>query len=139
MKAQTPAEGILKTNDWGYSKMYKVVCQCGDTRHDITFDVEANDTDVCVTSYTVQYTDSWTQSVKERFDIDNYWLQEFDWTWKGWWNKLVSRLRMTKQIWWDGEVKFEATTIMSEQQALNYAETLKAAIEDVKTFKEANK
>ena len=139
MKAQAPAEGILKTNDWGYSKMYKVVCQCGDTRHDITLEVEASDTDVCVTSYTMQYTDSWTESAKKRYDINNPWLQEFDWVWKDLWNKIASRLRMTKKIWWDGEITFEATTVMSEQQALNYAETLKAAIEDVKTFKEANK
>ena len=82
MKAQLPAEGILKMNDWGNSKMYKVVCQCGDTRHDIVFDVEAEDTGVTVTTYTTQYTDSWTESVKKRYNIDNPWLQEFDWAWK---------------------------------------------------------
>ena len=42
---------------------------------------------------------------------------------------------MTKKIWWDGELKYESSTIMTEQQALNYAEALKSAIEDVKTFK----
>lgn len=135
MKAQLPAEGILKMNDWGNSKMYKVVCQCGDTRHDIVFDVEAEDTGVTVTTYTTQYTDSWTESVKKRYNIDNPWLQEFDWAWKDLWNKIATRLRMTKKIWWDGELKYESSTIMTEQQALNYAEALKSAIEDVKTFK----
>jgi hypothetical protein len=35
-----------------------------------------------------------------------------------------------------GYVEYEASIIMSEQQALNYAETLKSAIIDVKQFRE---
>jgi ABC-type uncharacterized transport system ATPase subunit len=48
MKAQTPAEGILKTNDWGDSRAYHVVCECGsaDCSHNLW--VEADDSGVAV-------------------------------------------------------------------------------------------
>jgi hypothetical protein len=35
-----------------------------------------------------------------------------------------------------GYVEYEANIIMTEQQALNYAETLKKAIKDVSAFKQ---
>ena len=34
-----------------------------------------------------------------------------------------------------GYIEYEASIIMSEQQALNYSETLRSAIKDVKEFK----
>ena len=33
MTPQIPAEGILKTNDWGDSKVYRIACECGDESH----------------------------------------------------------------------------------------------------------
>ena len=36
-----------------------------------------------------------------------------------------------------GYVEYEASVIMTEQQALNYAETLRSAINDVKEFRSA--
>jgi hypothetical protein len=38
-----------------------------------------------------------------------------------------------------GYVEYEASIIMTEQQALNYAETLKLAIKDVEVFRMNNK
>ena len=38
-----------------------------------------------------------------------------------------------------GYIKYKASIIMSEQQAVNYAETLKSAVKDVKTFKKPTK
>jgi hypothetical protein len=51
MKAQAPAEGILKTNDWGDSKTYQVICGCGDTAHNHNLWVEADETGIEVTLY----------------------------------------------------------------------------------------
>jgi hypothetical protein len=138
LKAELPAQGIMKTHDWGNSKMYKVSCSCGNPNDDIEFEVEADDIGVTVTSYTTQKTDFWKEHVEKRYDIDSIWLQEFDWFWKDLWNGLVTRLRLTKSVWWDGYVKYQSTTIMTEQQALNYAETLKSAITDVKKLKKEN-
>jgi hypothetical protein len=136
MKAQTPAEGIMRTNDFGRSKWYRVACSCGNEDDNIDFEVEADDTGVMVNTYNTQKTDYWTEAVERRYDIDNAWLQEFDWFWKDLVNSLATRLRLTWQIWRHGYIKYQGTMIMTEQQALNYAETLKSAILDVKMFRE---
>jgi len=135
MKAQTPAEGILKTNDYGDSKWYHVVCGCGQPDHSVTVEVEADECGINVNTYATVKTDYWTESVKKRYDIDSPYLQELDWAIKDIWNGLVNRLKLTYSIWITGYVKAETTVTMSEQQALNYAETLKSAIKDVEAFK----
>jgi hypothetical protein len=134
-QAQTPAEGIMKTNDFGDSKWYKVVCGCGQSDHDINFEVEADDTGVNVNTYVRVKTDYWTETVKKRYDIDSTWLQEWDWFWKELVNGFLTRLRLTWDVWVKGYIRCESTIAMTEQQALNYAETLKSAIQDVKDFK----
>jgi hypothetical protein len=110
MEPQTPAEGILKRNDWGDSILYNVPCSCcGDNCHHDVW-VEADDTGVTVTTHTRQKSKWWSLN---RFQII--------WT------------LLTK-----GYIEYEASIIMTEQQTLNYAETLKSAITDVKQFKEQN-
>lgn len=136
MKAEAPAEGILKSGEFGDSKFYKVACSCGNDDHAIDFEVEADETGVNVNTWITQHTDHWTDAVEKRYDIDNPWLQEFDWFWKDLWNGLVTRIVLTKNIWWDGYAKYQSTTVMTEQQALNYAETIKSAAKDVKTFRD---
>lgn len=135
MKAEKPAEGILKTGDYGNSKWYQVVCGCGQPDHSLTVEVEADDCGINVNTYVTVKTDYWTENVKKRYDIDNEWQQEFDWFWKDLWNGLVTRLKLTWTVWTKGYIKAETTIAMTEQQALNYAETLKSAIKDVKDFK----
>ena len=135
MKPEKPAEGILKTNDWGNSKWYHVVCGCGQPDHSLTVEVESDETGINVNTYATVKTDYWSESVKKRYDIDNPWQQEFDWFWKDLWNGFVARLKLTWAVWTKGYVQCETTIAMSEQQALNYAETLKSAIQDVKDFK----
>jgi len=110
MKAQTPAKGILKTNDWGDSMSYQVVCECGDANHDhnvwIVW-IEADDTGVTVVTYTQQKSKWWKLN-----------------RWQKIWTLLTQ-----------GYIEYEASIIMGEQTALNYAETLKLAIKNVKDFK----
>lgn len=135
MTSQTPAEGIMKTGEYGDSKVYKVVCGCGQPDHDVDFEVEAEDTGVNVNTYVTAKTDYWSEYVKKNYDIDNPYFQELDWTLKDFLNGFITRLKLTWTIWTKGYVKCETTITMSEQQALNYAETLKSAIKDVKLFK----
>jgi len=139
MKAQAPAEGIMMTGDYGNSKFYKVVCGCGQPDHDLDFEVEAEETGISVNTYVHAKTDYWSESVKKRYDIDTVWMQEWDWFWKDIWNGLVTRLKLTWTVWTKGYVKCETTVLMSEQQALNYAETIKSAINDVKAFNKASR
>lgn len=111
MEVERPAEGIMKTGDWGDSKVYKIACDCGcnDHIHDVW--VEADDTGVTVTTYTQQKSKWWTMN-----------------RWQTIW-RLVTR----------GYIEYEASIIMSKQQALNYAKTLESAIIDVETFRKQRK
>jgi len=137
--AQVPAEGILKSNDYGNSKWYQVVCGCGQPDHTLTVEVEAEETGVSVNTYATVKTDYWKETVAKRYDIDNPWLQEFDWTIKDIINGFFTRLKLTWAVWIKGYIRAETTTLMSKQQALNYAETLKSAIKDVEKFEQERK
>jgi hypothetical protein len=137
MKPEIPAEGIMKTGEFGDSKFYKVVCSCGQPDHDVNFEVEADETGVNVNTYVIAKSDYWGETFVRRFDIDSTWLQEWDWFWKDLINDVVRRVKLTWRIWTRGYVQTETTIAMTEQQALNYAETLKKAIQDVKDFKKS--
>jgi hypothetical protein len=139
LKSQEPAEGILKRNDWGDSKWYQVVCGCGQDYHDHTVEIEADETGINVNIYATAKTDYWTEFVEKRYDIDSPWLQEIDWFFKDLINGLWTRLRVTWELWTTGAVTVETTIAMTEQQALNYSETLKNAIQDVKNFQDERK
>jgi len=108
MKAQTPAEGVLKLNDWGESKWYLVTCDCLDPDCVHTVEVEADDYCVTVHVHTRATTTFWNK---------NRWSQI--------WQILVK-----------GYAEMETTVILKEQQAINYAETLTSAVNDVKIFKD---
>ena len=107
MKAQTPAEGILKKNDWGDAKMYHVVCDCGESDHEHNLWVEADETGISVNIYV---------TVKSP-----------------WWS--MNRFKQIWTVLTNGYLKHETTITMNEQAAFNYAETLKSAVKDVKEFK----
>lgn len=109
MKSQSPAEGILIQKDYGDAKVYQVVCECGDCDHSHNVWVEAEDHGVTVTIYTQQKTKWWQQN-----------------RWQIMWTLLTK-----------GYVERESVLIMSEQQALNYANVLSTAVTDVKSFRNA--
>jgi len=111
MTPQPVAEGVLLRKDYGDAKIYQIVCECGDCDHNHDVWVEAEDHGVTVTIYSQQKT-KWWQS--------NRW--QIIWT-------LLTR----------GYVERESTIIMSEQQALNYANVLQSAVKDVKEFQKQRK
>lgn len=125
------------TGDYGDSKFYKVVCSCDDPDHDIDFEVEAAETGVNINTYVTVKTDYWTETVAKRYDIDSEWLQQWDWFWKDLVNGFVTRTKLTWGVWTKGYVETQTTMAMTQQQALNYSETLKSAIQDVKNFKKS--
>ena len=107
MKAQAPAEGILKRNDWGNAKAYEVACNCYDSDHSHNVWVEANDHgEVDVVVYTTTTTPFWS----------------------------MNRFRQIWQLLSRGYIKSEVALNMTQQQALNYAETIKQSIKDIKNL-----
>jgi hypothetical protein len=135
MKAQKPAEGILINRDYGDAKNYTVTCECGDSDHSHHIWVESEDTGVTVHTHTEQTTDYWSQKLETRYDINNEIYQNIHWFFVGLFNDWYRRFKLVWQVLTKGHIKYQATIIMTEQQALNYAETLKSAVADVKEFK----
>lgn len=111
MTSQTPAEGILLHKDYGDAKVYTITCECCDSNCSHHVWVEADDTGVAVTTYTQQKTKWWEL---------NRW-------------QIIWRL-LTK-----GYIEYEASIIMSRQQATNYSEVLRKAIDDVTEFRKKRK
>lgn len=139
MKSQIPAEGILKRNDFGSSKFYQIVCGCGQEYHDHNVEIESDETGVNVNIYATAKTNYWSELFEKRYDIDSVYWQEIDWFVKDIINGLWTRLKVTWELWTTGAIRVETTISMSEQQTLNYAETLKTAIADVKSFRTERK
>ena len=110
MKYQIPAEGIMQTNDWGDSKVYRVMCTCGDANHEHNMWVEADDHEISVTIYTTVTSNWWSKT-----------------RWHAIWTLLTK-----------GYIDTESTVIMRKQQAFNYAHTLLSAIDDVEQFRKNN-
>lgn len=111
MKHQAPAEGILLHRDYGDAQQYTITCECCSTDCTHQVWVEADDTGISVTTYTQQKTKWWE-------------LNRFKIIWR-----LLTR----------GYVEYEASIIMTEQQALNYARVLELATVDVAAFRKQRK
>lgn len=107
MRSEKPAQGVLLVNDWGTSKMYKAVCECGNDDCTHTIDIEAEDTGVTVTIYTTTRTNFWSKT-----------------RWQHIW-KLLTK----------GYTDFETCIILKKQVALNYADMLKLAVKDVEELR----
>jgi hypothetical protein len=103
MKPQTPAQGILKLNDYGECIWYQVSCECTDPDHAHLVEVEADDIGVTVHIYANVTTP--------------------------WWSK--SRWKQIWQILTRGYAETEIVTILKPQQAINYANVLLTAVENV--------
>lgn len=130
---EKPAEGIMKTREFKDSMFFKVECQCGNPDDELNFEIEVDKdvNDIIVNTWIVQKSNWWDQTFPKRYDIDNPALQWFDWFWKDAINGIIRKARLTWTLWTKGYVKYESTTVMSKQQAFNYAETLKAAIAEL--------
>lgn len=112
MKIQKPAEGILMSRDYGDTKTYIVPCDCcgSDCVHNVWVSADGPGT-ISVTIY---------NKLKTK-----------------WWK--FNRFQLIWTLLTKGYIEYEADILMTEQQALNYAETLKSAIKDVEEFKKAKK
>lgn len=118
MVPQTPAEGIMKVNDWGSSKLYKIDCQCTHQDHSAYLEVTADDFGV--------HTDFWVNTTLPHCEGNIF-------------QRLVKRISLTAKIWTGQAVKYDSQILLSEQQAVNLAAVLRAAASEVVTFRELQK
>ena len=108
MEAQTPAEGVLKVGEYGTSKHYYIRCECGSDECAHQLEVEADEIELQVHVYVTAHSKWWE---KKR--------------WKQVWHLLTK-----------GYVEMQATAVLSEQTAINYANTLTNAVKDVKVLRD---
>lgn len=133
MEAQKPAKGILEQTggkDW---KMYRVPCSCGcDNQIDLM--VEVDDYNVSANFYAETKTPYWRRRF-ETSSVDDQWLvyvvKEFA-------NDWLNRFEIVWEALTKGYVKTEVTVMLSDQQCINFAETLKTAVEDLKKYRDPN-
>jgi hypothetical protein len=134
-KPQIPAQGIMLHRDWGPSKMYKIQCDCSDPTHELTMDVEADDSNVMLSFYVKLDSDWWTEQFKNRYDIDNDVAQKAHWKLFSFLNGLWTRCRLTWRLWVKGYLEHEQVIMLNEQQAINLSHAIGDAVLDVKAFR----
>jgi hypothetical protein len=130
---ETPAQGISKTAQVPGYESYQVPCICGNPDDTIEFIVDVDEGEITVSTYTLQRTPWWEDPFKryQSFNIDNELLFQINYYVRGFLNALAHRLKITWNVWVRGHVEYSQTTIMKPQQALNYSETLRQAVERV--------
>ena len=134
MKAQVPAEGIMKTHDFGDSKFFRIDCTCGnaDDTIDMMVSYEEDIQEIEVHFDAIQQTDWWkTVASWDTYKIDNPWLYSIVNGIQCFINGFHHRLKVTKEVWFNGYVKYSGTTYLTKQQALNFAETIKRSIDEI--------
>jgi hypothetical protein len=102
-----PAQGVMKTNDFGNIKVYHIRCSCGNQEcaHDVW--VEADEHQITVSTSLTLHT-KWSKMKR----------------WRQIWDLLTK-----------GYIEARSDLVMDKQTAMNYAATLKAAVEDVEKFR----
>jgi len=131
-----PAQGILMHKDYGDSKYYAIQCDCMDSDHTMTMEVEADESDVTINIWTQVKTDWWNEAWRKRYDIENPVYQRAHWVVIDFLNGLWHRVKLTYNIWVKGYYEMESWTILNRQQAVNLANVLVTAADDVTKFRE---
>ena len=131
MTPQKPAEGIALFWENDDCRLYKVLCNCDDADH--TAYMEINHDKDCdyveVAFHTTQTTDFWSEAVAQSYDYKNEWMFEISYLIKRFVNSIGRRVMLTYDIWVKGQVNYQATTILTKQQALNVSAALTDSIE----------
>ena len=134
---QEPAEGIALVHKGSEFQTYRVECSCGSDDDAIMFEVEGSEwQDISVTHYTTQKTPWWQDPFKKNksYNIKNEFLFNLVYYTTGFLNALSHRLKVTWSVWAKGYVEYQSTTILTKQQALNYASTLQQAIKELDQY-----
>ena len=131
MKPQEPAEGITYTMKSETMEIYQIPCECSSEDHYNTLTVSVDDCSVSVNIYTKATIDYWTypKPIRTRYDIKNDTLQQLHWAVTGFLQGIWVRVKLTSSIWLNGNLEFHSDVLLSKQQALNYSETLRNAVD----------
>lgn len=137
LTAEKPAIGILKTHDFGDSIHYTVFCACQNPDDMIKFDLEleVDAWNIVLNTYFTPKSEYWKRLVNDTGNFDNSWLWSIDSAIRSLINGLHHRIIVTWDVWTKGYVQYHQSTIMSEQQALNYAATINQSVIDLQKLR----
>ena len=131
--AQPPAEGVYIGYQTHDCITLSVPCRCTDPDDQLELSVDV-DTDGVITVHqsVLAKTDFWTrrlprplESGNRVYDIINGFITDT-------YNSLRRKLSITYDVWVHGHAKYHQYTVLSEQQALNYAKALEHAVSKLK-------
>lgn len=128
MKAEKPADGILKQSSSADTAAYKICCDCGSENCSQSVFVEADEHFVYVTISTKQSSFDNDKLLEESSNIANTWLWNLRYTAAQVINSLYHRVKITFKVWWHGTVDYQSDIVLTKQQALNYASALRNAV-----------
>lgn len=130
---EKPATGIMKSHDFGDAIFYKVDCQCGNPDDMINFnlEIEADSHNIVLNTYFTPKSAYWERLVNDYGKFENSWLWSIDTSVRSIINGLYSRIAISWVLWTKGYIKYSQSTIMTEQQALNYATAIMQSIDDL--------
>ncbi len=131
-EAQVAAIGILSQNDFGDYKTYKVACACGCDHHIGDVVISADERGISMTQSTTVSTAYWHQYCKinytECWPLINA---------KYFVNAAINRIALVWQVLFKGNITMTGDIVMTQQQTINYANTLTHAMADVEQFRQA--
>jgi hypothetical protein len=127
---QKSAEGIMLTHDFKDSKFYDVQCTCGNEDDSIEVQVEVDEyEEIMIHFYTTGKTKWWKTLVDwQTYKIDNPILYFIVNSTQSLINGIHQRIKITWDVWINGYVEYQTTTILNKQRALNFSQTLLDAI-----------
>lgn len=136
MKVQNPANGILKRFESNTSKTFYITCVCGSSDDNIDMSIEFDKTfdDVTVSFETIQKTD-WYKVPEfwNIYDIESEWLAGIANYIQGIYQGMYHRLKITKDVWINGYVKYYGCAILTRQQAINLSDAITSSISDLES------
>jgi hypothetical protein len=113
LKAQTPAQGISLSGDYGNSKNFRVDCDCGSDDHSARMWIEVN---------------------KEQ-DYSEVEVSFYVTTWTPLWSGWGAKLRAVYEILFKGVHKQEHHMLLKKQSGINFAH---AILDTVKEMEKKN-
>lgn len=110
MEPERPATGIMKLFDYPDWKVFRIECDCGEHSHAVDMSIE----------------------IRKELDFPNQIELEFSATTiTPFWNKGFSRFKTALKVLVFGHAEYSHTIVLKKQVALNLAETIKHAINDL--------
>lgn len=112
MKAEKPANGIMKTNEWPQSQSFRIACDCHSESHAV---------------------DMWIEVAGDATEPPRVQVEFFVNMTVPFWSQGFNRLRAAWRTLWFGEATHAHTMLLNKQAALNLSEAIRQSIQQLES------